>query len=94
LVRRRAVWSANLIGVTAVTNKAVVSLGCRGSTGVGSMHRVLGIVPVQQCWSEAELSGVQDLIGVTAVTNCCLAECCSAKQADNTAMQHHYAICK
>ncbi len=40
----------NLIGVTADTNKAVASLGCRANIGVGSMHRVLGIMPVQQGW--------------------------------------------
>ena len=50
--------------VTAVTNKNVVSVGCRAS-----IHRVLGIVPVQQGWSAAKLSGVQNLIGLTAVTN-------------------------
>ncbi len=55
--------------MTAVTDKAVVSLGCRASTGVDCMHRVLGFVPVQLCWSAAKLSGVQNLIGVTAVTN-------------------------
>jgi len=57
------------MGVTAVTDKAVVSLSCRASTGVDIMHRVLGFVPVQQGWSAAKLSGVQNLIGVTAVTN-------------------------
>ena len=35
-----------LMGVTAVTDKAVVSLGCRASTGVDIMHRVLGFVSV------------------------------------------------
>jgi len=35
-----------LMGVTAVTDKAVVSLGCRANIGVGSMHRVLGFVSV------------------------------------------------
>ncbi len=34
------------MGVTAVTDKAVVSLGCRASTGVDIMHRVLGFVSV------------------------------------------------
>jgi len=57
------------MGVTAVTNKAVASLGCRASIGVGSMHRVLGIMPVQQGWSAAKFSGVQNLICVTVVTN-------------------------
>jgi len=35
-----------LMGVTAVTDKAVVSLGCRASTGVDIMHRVLSFVSV------------------------------------------------
>ncbi len=33
------------------------------------MHRVLGIAAVQQCQDTAELYGVQNLIGVNAVTN-------------------------
>ncbi len=32
------------------------------------MHRVLGTVAVQKYWVTAELYGVQNLIGVTAVT--------------------------
>ncbi len=41
----------------------------QSSTGAGSMHRVLSIVAVQQCWITAELYGLQHLIGVNAVTN-------------------------
>ena len=41
----------------------------QSSTVLGSMHRVWGIVPVQQLWSEAGICGVHNLIGVTAVTN-------------------------
>ncbi len=33
------------------------------------MHRALGTVSVQHCWSKAELYGVQNLIGVIAFTN-------------------------
>ncbi len=33
------------------------------------MHRALGIAAVQQCRVTAELYGVQNLIGVNAVTN-------------------------
>ena len=33
------------------------------------MHRVLGTVAVQKYWVTAELYGVHNLIGVSAVTN-------------------------
>ncbi len=33
------------------------------------MHRVLGTAAVQQCQVTAELYGMQNLIGVNAVTN-------------------------
>ena len=38
------------MGVTAVTDKAVVRLGCGASTGVDSMHRIWAFLPVQQGW--------------------------------------------
>ena len=33
------------------------------------MHRVPGIAVMQDCWATAELYGVQNLIGVSGVTN-------------------------
>ncbi len=33
------------------------------------MHRALSNVSVQHCWTNAELYGVQNCIGVFAVTN-------------------------
>ncbi len=65
----RAVWGATSHRCKCCHKQGCFQYGLLSSTGAGSMHRVLSIVAVQQCWVTAELYGVQHPIGVNAVTN-------------------------
>ncbi len=57
-----------LIGITSSHKEGGFQLWLQSNTGAGSMHGVLCFDAVQQCQVTAELYGVQDLIGVNAVT--------------------------
>ena len=58
-----------LIGVTALTSKAVFHLASQSSTGEVSTNRVSGFVAVHPCCNAAELCEVKKLIGVIALTS-------------------------
>ena len=58
-----------LIGVIALTSKAVSHLASQSSTGAVMMNRVSGFVAVHPCCNAAELCEVKKLIGVIALTS-------------------------
>ena len=58
-----------LIGVIALTSKAVSHLASQSSTGEVSTNRVSGFVAVHPCCNAAELCEVKKLIGVIALTS-------------------------
>ena len=68
-VSSRGVLSAKRYSCIAITNRAF-QLRLQSSLGVGSMHRVLKVVPVPQfkICSAAELCAMQSFTGVTAIT--------------------------
>ena len=58
-----------LIGVIALTSKAVSHLASQSSTGAVMMNRVSGFVAVHHSCNAAELCEVKKLIGVIALTS-------------------------
>ncbi len=65
----RAVWGSKLHRCKCSPKQGCFQLVLQSSTGAGSMHKVPGIVAVQQCQVTAERYGVQNFIGVNAVPN-------------------------
>ena len=59
----------NLIGVVAVTSKAVATLPLISAVAAEGMHRFLGMVAVLHFCTFARLYELQKLIGVVAVTS-------------------------
>ena len=58
-----------LIGVIALTSKAVSHLASQSSTGAVMMNRVSGFVAVHHSCNAAELCEVKKLVGVIALTS-------------------------